>query len=240
VPFIIDGLEYGRFELERINSSVIPYDRRQADLAQYFLKGEDRLFFAGDPLVPAGGSTGLANTGTTVGTHFSVAAGTNLDLTSITTMVSSLAGLIGQQLDHFEEGVLADYSLILAVTPDVDDRINGFRDTTTGERMKPEILSVLSENGNGGAAILRTPWLGATIDIGNGNLPMKVTDGTTNAALMMWSESNPLYEVISTGLIIDEGMTPVGGLVANFTEGYLPVSYDPYSIIYSGTVDITS
>lgn len=239
VPHIVDGLSYGRFALERINMGAIPYDRQQADLAQYFMQAEDRIFFAGDPVVPAGGSTGLVNTGTTIGTNFAVAAGTELNTTTITTMVSSLSDCIGQQADHFKER-MAGYSLILAVSPDVDDRINGFRDAVTGERMKPQMLGVLAENGNGGAAVLRTSWLGATIDIGNGNLPYKVTDGTTNAALMMWSETDPLYEVLGTGLIIDSGVDEVGNFNANFTEGYLPVSYDPYSIIYSGTVDITS
>jgi hypothetical protein len=239
IPFIVDGLSYGRFALERINMGQIPYDRQQADLAEYFMQAEDRLFFAGDPVVPAGGKTGLANTGTVIGTNFAVAAGTELNLTDAVVMGTSLADTIGQQLDHFKEAV-ANYSLILAVTPDVDDRINGFTTAATGKRMKPEMLAMLAENGNGAAAILRTPWLGATIDIGNGNLPYKVTDGTTNAALMMWSETDPLYEVLGTGLLIDSGVDEVGRFSANFTEGYLPVSYDPYSIIYSAAVDITS
>ena len=235
IPFIIDGLSYGRFELERVNMGVIPLDRQQSDLAEYFMAAEDRNFFAGDPLTPAGGKTGLANVGTTIGTNFAVAAGSNLDIATDVTMTDTLAGMIGQQLDHFKEAV-ADYSLILAVSPDVDDTINGYKNATTGNRMKPEMLSILAENGNGGAAILRTSWLGATIDMGNGNLPYKVTDGLTNAALMMWSETNPLYEVLSTGMIIDDGVNEVGRYNANFTEGYLPVSYDPYSIIYSASV----
>ncbi|MCH8905456.1 MAG: hypothetical protein IH840_00075 [Candidatus Heimdallarchaeota archaeon] len=241
VTFIVDGLSYGRFELERVDKGVIPYDRQQSDLAAYFMQAEDRMFFAGDPMTPAGGKTGLANADAapTIGTHFSLTASSQLDLTSITTMVDTLAKLIGQMADHFKERMMG-YSLLLAVSPDVDDRINGFRDGTTGERMKPEVLGVLSENGDGGAAILRTSWLGATFASGEGNLPLKVTDGTTNAALLMWSETDPLYEVVDTGLILDSGVDELGNFNANFTEGYLPISYDPFSIVYSATVDITS
>ncbi len=240
IPFIVDGLSYGRFALDRINMGQIPFDRQQSDLAMYFMQAEDRLFFAGDPLVPTGGSSGLANKSANpvIGTHFSLTSAAELSLITDATMTTTLAAMIGQQLDHFKDAVM-DYSLILAVSPDVDDWINGYKNTTTGERMKPEILSILAENGNGGAAILRTSWLGATVDAGNGNLPYKVTDGLTNAALMMWSETNPLYEVLSTGLLIDGGVDEVGRYNSNFTEGYLPVSYDPFSIVYSGTVDIT-
>lgn len=239
VPFIVDRLSYGRFELERINKGVIPYDRQQRDLSMYFQEAEDREFFAGNPNAPAGGSTGFANEGTTVGTHFTVDASTELDLTTDVTMVDTLAKMMGQQLDHFKEAV-SDYSLLLAVTPDVDDRINGYKNATTGQRMKPEMLSMLAENGNGGAAVIRTGWLGATVDKGNGNLGYKTADGALGAALMMWSETNPLYEVLETGMIIDSGTDPVGAFEANLTEGYLPVSYDPFSIINSKIVDISS
>ena len=239
IPFIVDGLSYGKFELERINRSTVPYDQRQRDLIEYFMQAEDRIFFAGSSLTPAGGATGIMNDGGVVGTDFSVAAGTALNLTSITTMVSSLTAQIGQMADHFQER-LGDYALLLAVSADVDDRINGLYEATPGVRMKPEILKVLAENGNGGAGIIRTPWLGATLDLGNGNLPIKKTDGIQKAALMMWSETNPLYEVLTTQFIIDSGLDNLGRFDANFTEGYLPVSYDPFSIISTGTVDITS
>ncbi len=241
IPFIVDGLSYGKFALDRINMGQIPFDRQQSDLAMYFMQAEDRLFFAGDPLVPTGGSSGLANESANpvTGTHFSLTAATQLDLFTDAVMTTTLAAMIGQQLDHFKDAVM-DYSLILAVSPDVDDWINGYKNTTTGQRMKPEILSILAENGNGGAAILRTSWLGATVDAGNGNLPYKVTDGLTNAALMMWSETNPLYEVLSTGLLIDGGVDEVGRYNSNFTEGYLPVSYDPFSIVYSNAVDLVA
>jgi len=238
VPYIIDGLSYGRFELERINRSTVPYDQRQRDLVEYFMQAEDRIFFAGSSLTPAGGKTGLANAGTTVGTNYSVAAGSELDLTTITKMTETLAAMIGQQLDHFQENV-GNYSLLLAVSTDVDDWINGLYEAAPGVRMKPEILKILAENGNGGAGIIRTPWLGATLDLGNGNLPIKKADGAVKAALMMWSETNPLYEVVTTDFVIDSGTNEVGRFNADFTEGYLPMSYDPYSIIYSGTVDIT-
>lgn len=239
ISFILDGLQYGRFEMERLNKGVIPIDRQQSDLAEFFMQAEDRLFFAGDAKIPAGGKTGLANVGTVVGTNFAVAAGSALDLTDAVVMGTTLAAIIGQQLDHFKEKT-SSYALILAVTPDVDDRMMGFTTAATGKRMKPEILQMLAENGNGMAAILRTPWLGATIDYGNGNLPPKVVDGTTNSALMMWSETDPLYEVLTTGLIVDSGFNEVGRYTANFTEGHLPVSYDPYSIIYDAATDITS
>ena len=103
IPFIVDGLSYGRFELERIDKGVIPYDQQQADLAAYFMQAEDRLFFAGDPLVPAGGSTGLANTSATPvqGTNFTLTASSELDLTTDVKMTETLAIMIGQMADHF-------------------------------------------------------------------------------------------------------------------------------------------
>ncbi len=243
VPYNIDGLKYGKFELARINRGIIPYDQQQADLAAYFMQADDRIFFAGDPLTPAGGSTGLANTALAAaaveGTHFAVEGATAMDFSTDVLMTQTLAAAIGQQADHFKDR-MSDYSLILAVSPDLDDWINGYKNAATSERMKPEILNILSENGDGGAAVLRTSWLGATIDkLGSGNLPIKYTDGSLWCALMMFSETNPLYEVVETGLIVDEDLNGLGVLTANFTEGYLPMQYDPFSIIVDKSVNIT-
>lgn len=239
IPWIVDGLSYGRFKMARVDAGILPVDQQQRDLASFFMQAEDRLFFAGDPTTPAGGATGFANEGEVIGTNFTVNAATELDLTTDITMTTTLAGMIGQQKDHFKTA-MNEYSLVMAVTPDVDDRIMEYKNAVTGERMRNSMLAMLAENGNGSAAILRTDWLGAAVDIGNGNLPYKVTAGTLGAALMMWSNTNPLYEVLESGILVDSGVDELGNFNANLSNAYLPVSYDPFSIINSATVDVTA
>lgn len=243
-PGIEDGLQYKHYELEAVNSDVLPQDERQRLLAQYFAEAEDRIFFAGpDPGVGTARNMALTNKATKAvidaanpGTYASTTAAAELDLTTIITAANTLSGMIGQVRTAFGANLKAN-ALKLVVTGDVANRIEGHLDASVDRNLNDVILGMLNAAGaTGGGEILATDMLGATLDYNTGEI--EVTNGTTNACLM-WIGSG-FTEVQTSDLIQRSDMNDIDGLRINIEEKYVPVFKNPLANVYSDTVDITS
>jgi len=242
-PGIEDGLAYSHYELEGVNSDILPQDERQRLLAAYFAEAEDRIAFAGvDPGVGTAknmpittSTTKATNDAAAPGTYASITAIAEWDLTTNITARATLLGLIGQIRDHFGPS-LKQYALKIVCTGDVQTRLEGYVDAN-GVAQKQLIIDALNEAGaNGGGEILASDYLGATIDYDLGEL--EVTAGTTNAVLIWMWEGNAVVE--TSPLIQRSDINDIDGLRVNIEEKYVPIWKNAHGQIYSGTVDISS
>ena len=243
-PGIEDGLMYSHYELEGIQGDVLKQDERQRLLAQYFHEAEDRIFFAGpDPGVGTAANMAITNLATKAvidaavpGTYGSTTATAELDLTSVVTAATTLAGMIGQIRTAFGPNLKAN-ALKLVVTGDVINRIDGYLDANVDRTLVSTITDMLNHAGaNGGGEILSTNMLGATLDYDTGEI--EVTDGSTNA-MLMWIAPG-FTEVQTSPLIQRSDMNDIDGLRINIEEKYVPVFKNPLANVYSAAVDIVS
>ncbi len=243
-PGIEDGLQYAHYELEGVQGDILPQDERQRLLAEYFSEAEDRIFFAGpDPGVGTSANMAITNKATKAvidaanpGVYGSTTATAELDLTSVVTAATTLAGMIGQIRTAFGANLKGN-ALKLVCTADVINRIDGYLDANVDRTLHGTMVDMLNHAGaDGGGEILATDMLGATLDYDTGQLA--VTDGTTNAVLM-WIAPG-FTEVQTSPLIQRSDMNDVDGLRVNIEEKYVPVFKNPLANVYSDTVDITS
>lgn len=238
VPLITAGIRYGRHEKKVYDKGKLPTGSRERLILEGFARDIDMYAIAGESTY--NGVAGIADT-----TNFSTAAGTELDLTTFTTLRSTLNTMITQLQNALKAdnkgrtSVVRQNPLILLVTSDVMNRLVGMGSSTddhvsmTGYDLAMQILMA---RGGPGSGIEESDMLGATVTK-TGNSFYVATAGTTNAALMSQHPSH--YNWARSG--IEQPMEETNRGYEKIVEQRLvPYSIRVGSVIYSGTVDITA
>jgi len=231
-PIINTSFVYGRHELARINDSILPFGNRERIAMQKFAIDEYMYAFAGESTY--NGVPGLDDT-----TNRSTAATTELDLTSFTTMKTSLNASLSQLNNNLNASsggaIIKQFDIVALMTSDVEDRLHQMTstldDTISGYNL---FENILQKRTGKMPQIEVSNMLGATI-AKDGNSFKKTVDGTTNFALIV---KNPALNGIALSGLNRIETTDRKGFELDIEERWVPYSVNTESIIYSGTVDI--
>lgn len=235
VPLIGTKVSYDRHEVLDMNSSrsKMSVEDREQELMKQWAVDEDMYAIAGEATwnsVP-----GISDT-----TNFSEAASAELDLTSLTTLKTTLNGLLSQLNNNLNSNSggqsIQMYPLILLLTSDVEERlyalVSALEDDVDGYDIA---LALIKKRGGDNSEILVSNALGATITR-DGNSFYISTAGTTNAALMAWS---PNHFGIRSSAMDQQPVSNRDGYDNQIDMRWVSYSKRINTIIYSGTVDIT-
>ena len=237
-PLIMTAIQYDRFQKKRINRSKLPVSARERIILEDFALDMDMYAIAGESTY--NGVAGISDT-----TNFSTAASTELDLTSYTTLKSTLNTIITQLTtaisadSRARNEIVKQNPLILLVTSDVYNRLTAMGSGTAEENLgngHDVATTILNQRGGNGSGIEVSDCLGGTVTKVADGFSLS-TAGTTNAALICqhprffgWARS-PLDQAE------DEDNRGYENLI---TQRLVPYAVNTGGIIYSGTVDITA
>ena len=235
VPIINTAFKYGRHEIARINDSILPFNMRERIAFEKWAIDEDMYAIAGESTY--NGIGGIADT-----TNFSTAASTELDLTSFTTLKSSLNANVSQLNNNLNASsggaAIKQYDTVSLMTSDVEERLHEMVSTLDDKISGFDIYEQLMAKRTGGRHQIEVSnMLGATV-AKDGNSFKKTVDGTTNFALFT---KNPAHSGIVTSPL-DKWTKETDNKGINFYAEQRLRNYSILqgSIIYSGTVDITA
>lgn len=243
VPKIFTKLMSDKDELAVINDGLVPFSARVQRAISKIAEDEDMYGIAGE--ATENGVSGISDV--TASTGFSTAAGTQLDLTTLNTLKTTLKTMIQQVnsgLRSNKRGVrdTGQAPLILLLTNDVYDRAI---EVSSGTAANDETISdgvdmmnnLLNKYGAPGSGVEKSNMLGATVSR-VGNAFEVSTDGSTNAALM---SSHPLHFGVATSLLRQTpAIQPNGDIEFELDERFVPYSVIQEASVYSATVDITA
>ena len=235
VPLIGTKISHNKHDVLNMNSSrsKMSVSDREMEIMKQWAVDEDMYAIAGE--ATWNGVPGISDT-----TNFSEAAGTELDLTSLTTLKATLNGLLGQLNNNLNGNsggqTVKMYPLILLITSDVEDRLYAMVSALDEALDGYDIaLALIRKRGGANSDIIVSNALGATVTK-DGNSFYISTAGTTNAALMAWS---PLHFAIRSSPMDQEPETNRKGYDNEIDQGWVSYSKVINTIIYSGTVEIT-
>jgi hypothetical protein len=237
VPMIGTATEYTYHEYLDIEmpESKMKVGEREMEVMKQWAVDEDMYAIAGESTW--NGVPGISDT-----TNFSEAATTELDLTSLTTLKTSLNAIISQLNNNLngDSGgqTVKMYPLIALMTSDVEDRLYALLSALEDDVDGYDIFNgILTKRGGPNSEILVSNALGATVTKDGDSFYIS-TAGTTNFALMAWSSNH--FGMRTSPRKQRPKLDEQTGYL-NLIDGRL-VSYSKRTntIIYSGTVDITS
>ena len=238
VPLVMTAIQYDRFQTKRINRSKLPMSDRERIIMEDFALDLDMYAIAGESTY--NGIAGISDT-----TNFSTAANTELDLTSYTTLKSTLNTMITQlttAITSDQRGrsdIVENNPLILLVTSDAKNRLVSMGSGTAEENLGNGFdvaTAILNQRGGAGSGIEVSDMLGATVTKdADGFYPSTV--GTTNAALIC---QNPRFFGWARSMIDQAEDEDNRGYENLISQRLVPYPINTGGIIYSGTVDITA
>jgi hypothetical protein len=214
IPVHQGNLAYTRHELKRAAKSKLPVDMRQRLLMEQINQKEESVAIGGHT---ATGITSFADT-----TNNSTAYGTNLDLTSFSTAISTWHTSVSQ-LRALLKDKFQGAQLVQIWTSDVDQRARAVLNTNETETFYDYLKAQIGEDN-----IISSDYLGSAAG-----------SGTTNAALVPKDPRN--LGLLSSNLEIVQGETTLKGLEVEVALRSRPVFFRGVkSCLYDATVDITA
>lgn len=228
VPVLDTMLGYGVDELQRINSSKLPYNGRVARAGTDFAKYEDIMLLGASVLqdgVASADYTPLAASGNYT------AASTELNVSTYALGVSTLAGLIKQLITSY--GNIKGYDLNLIMTPDVYGTALGVLNTNGDRHLIDEMVAMLQNAGSANSNIYVSHYLGGSMSKGTDGR-IDITTGSTNAMLLL---NNPIvFGVLASPFAQRLSVDNIDGVKVVLLERYFPFVFKTSGIIYSATV----
>ncbi len=235
VPLIYHEAAYTKFKLRRLNETKAPLTDRIRQMKRVFNKDEDIIAIGGEATKTS--VTSIADT-----TNNTTVATANLDLTDIDTMITTSHGIINQlngglNADSGNQTV-KEFPCIALMTSDVENRLWSTPVTATSPRGLngyQVFKQILTERCGTGSEIVVSNALGGTVTTVDDRVSL--AGGTTNFALMAKSPEH--YGMVASEIFTDSE-TNLKGFTQEFAERWRPIFFRKGSIIYSGTVDITT
>jgi hypothetical protein len=214
-------------QVQRINKSKVPISQRIAKGSVEFTKYEDAMFLA-EVLT---GTVGDIQAIGVTGNHTDWTS--NLDLTSYTTLKSSLAVGIGLLITGI--GNIKPYPIYLYVTPDVYNRLLGIGNATSDRNGVEYVNDTLRTSGAPTSGVVVSENLGCTLTKTVAGL--SITTNTATAALM--ASAGKFMTIFNSPFKQPFELSETRGYYSRIYERWLPIIHHITAIIYSDTVDLT-
>ncbi|KKL94722.1 hypothetical protein LCGC14_1861870, partial [marine sediment metagenome] len=235
IPLIYHEATYNKMQLKRINDTKAPLSERIRQMGRVFNRDEDNIAIAGESTKT--GVTSIADT-----TNNTTVADAHLNLTTIDTLITTFHGIINQLNNGLTANsgsqTVRNFPCIALMTSDVESRLWVTPVTATspeGQNGYQVFKSILEERCGPGSEIVVNNALGGTVTTVDDRVSLAA--GTTNFALMAKSPNH--YGMVASEMFTDTE-TNIKGFTQEFAERWRPIFFKQESIIFSGTVDITS
>lgn len=230
IPVIHGQMHFATDEMARMNRTKMSVDQRILRAGANIALEEDRITLAGTT------ENGLTVYGPSDTTNASTAISSNLDVTTMALLNTTLNQAIDQLWDNNIDPKMNPLKLV--VSGNVYSLIKGLIDTTSGLTGIQLVDQILAREGGPGSALYRNKYLFATTAVNaKKRNTASPTQSTSKAAL--FSVNQEYYEVIASRIDIRYGNPDrIKGMDVQYIERWLPLYKTNKAIIYDASVTI--